>query len=134
MKMMPSHAPPGSRGFVISIAKGLLALALVLVLAMLAVVLGRPTVLGLFIHPPTSELKQDYDKIEIGMTLSEVEALIGRPGKELKQEGVTRQRNDRAVVEGDRFYKWTGPINGQEIILGVRDARVCDKWYGEYSL
>jgi hypothetical protein len=80
-----------------------------------------------------TKLRQDYHKIAVGVPLPEVEALLGGPGKQLKEKELP-ETPCGPVVNGDQFYQWTGPLNGQKIIIGVRDGRVCAKWYWEYSL
>jgi hypothetical protein len=96
---------------------------------------------GLLLYAPDvwhfltdTPLERAYRRIADGMTLPEVEAIMGKPGRELKQEELPRSWPDIPVVRGDHFYEWTGPVNGQEVHVELRDGRVCDKSYWEYSL
>jgi hypothetical protein len=98
----------------------------------------------------------DYDKIAVGMTLSEVETLIG-PGTEIDRSSLPKTHRLKAgvhpnrvgpqvtvvdhdlfeivpVVDGDVFHRWTENGGGSYVILGFRNGRVCDKWYWEPSL
>jgi hypothetical protein len=88
-----------------------------------------------------SKFERNYDKIAVGMALSEVETLMRGQGRELEQAELPRyppyvqtKGKDHAVIDGDQFYKWTGPAYMQTVIIGIRDCRVCDKYYWEASL
>jgi hypothetical protein len=37
------------------------------------------------------------------------------------------------VVEGEQFYLWNGDTN-LEVWVGLRDGKVCDKWFWAPSL
>jgi hypothetical protein len=67
------------------------------------------------------------------------------PGEEIGREALSEdvdfsepvlEKRLKPVVTGDRFFQWKAPedLNGGEIIVGMRDGKVCDKWYWEYSL
>src|SRR4051794_8889707 len=91
----------------------------------------------LFVGPLT-EFKPDrvswrnYERINQGMTLAEVEALVGGPGQEI--HSVPTYPGYKPVVTGDRFFRWEGDVNSRRVIVGLRDGRVCDKWFREDSL
>jgi hypothetical protein len=71
----------------------------------------------------------NYERIQVGMALGDVEAILGSPGTEIDEVPTTPEK---PVVSGDRFFRWES--NHTEIIVGIRDDRVCDKWYWEPSL
>lgn len=82
---------------------------------------------------------QTFSNIGIGMDIAEVEEILGA-GKEVPREllpgrpefGKGLQAEIRPVVSGDRFVSWEE--GGRRIILGLRDNKVCDKFYFEPSL
>lgn len=85
-------------------------------------------------HRPASAAR--YDQIEIGMTLGQVEAVLGS-GKEIPATQVPLVGNRmEPAVKGTRFYRWInrGDELGAQIIVGFDNDRVCDKWYWEPSL
>ena len=82
----------------------------------------------------------DFKRVEIGMTLQEVEAILG-PGREISAKELPGEpdfdepdldKRVKPVVQGDRFFEWLG--GGAEVFVAFRDGRVCDKWYWEASL
>lgn len=78
--------------------------------------------------------KENYTRIKNGMTLREVETLLG-PGTETERQYVpTTSPTREPVVYGDRFYSWKDVQTGKEIFVGVKDGVVCDKWYWEPDL
>src|SRR5262249_41020142 len=71
----------------------------------------------------------NYDRIRIGMTLDEVERLLGRAGIEVPQEEVPKTPHQPAV-RGHRCFLWRPPdqpVGFIAIALG-EDGRVCDKF------
>jgi hypothetical protein len=116
---------------------------LFIVTAALAVLLSAWKTLDLwvdYVEGPISS--RGFSRIKIGMSLDEVEAILG-PGEQISLEHVTqipgspyakRKGNLDLVVEGDEFFRWHNSKCGMEIQLGLRDGRVCDKWYWEPSL
>lgn len=71
-------------------------------------------------------------RIRIGMTLSEAESVLGSATKEQAQPGLRYDDGIRAAVQGDEFYVWER--SGMEIWVGVRDGKICDKWFDFPSL
>jgi hypothetical protein len=85
----------------------------------------------------------NYQRIPPGMTLPEVERLLGGRGTE-KFEGELPETVDprvpigspnrmRAVVVGDHYLRWDNG-NGAEIIVSLRRGVVSEKWYWAPSL
>jgi hypothetical protein len=77
-----------------------------------------------------------YSQVEIGMTVDEVEAILGR-GKEIPRSEVPLLGGPmRPAVEGTSFYRWKDEANAMtpEIVLGFENGKVCNKWYWEPSL
>jgi hypothetical protein len=79
----------------------------------------------------------NYGRVSTGMTLSDVEAILG-PGDEIPPGAVPVHARDKRgnieFVTGDRFFQWPkgrGPFmaGGRQIIIGMRNDRVCDKWW-----
>jgi hypothetical protein len=121
--------------------------------------------LGLFALlycPPGRFSYCNYQRVQLGMTLPDVEALLG-PGTEIGRDrlpvvvrpapgvvvppdppgGPYRTVRDYPVVEvpvvdGDRFFRWEADApwlqSGAYIIVAFRDGKVCDKTYWEPSL
>jgi hypothetical protein len=86
----------------------------------------------------------NYIKIREGMTLGEVEAILG-PGVEIPKSRLPEtpdftepdpEKRSKPVVTGEQISRWSkGRIPGEtEIIIGFKDGRVCDKWFWEPSL
>ena len=116
---------------------------LFIVIAAVAFLLSMWQVLGLwldYIEGPISE--RGFKKIAIGMRLDKVEAILG-PGEQIPAEHVTqipgspyakRKGNLDLVIDGDQFFSWYNPEYGRRIEVGVRNGKVCDKFYWEPSL
>ncbi|MGE3804175.1 MAG: hypothetical protein AB7K24_05845 [Gemmataceae bacterium] len=70
----------------------------------------------------------NFQRVKPGMSLSEVEALLG-PGKKTPGEPATE---DDTIIEGEDVYRWYA--NGFEVYVGVLDGRVRRKvvWYVDY--
>jgi hypothetical protein len=85
---------------------------------------------------------RNYERIETGMLLEEVDGLLGRPGEEIPPEWVSTvppwakisgsPAGWLGVVWGDRFFLWKS--GHCEVFVGVTDGRVTSKWYWEPSL
>lgn len=69
------------------------------------------------------EWKYRY-RIKVGMTLHEVESILG-PGTECSQPPQTA---DGPVIRGEKFYYWKHG-NGSDIWIGLREGKVYDKWF-----
>ena len=66
-------------------------------------------------------------RVQVGMTLAEVEAILG-PGTLVND--VPHYPGDVPVVRGDVFYRWTATqLYGEEFIVGFKEGVVFDKWY-----
>jgi hypothetical protein len=63
------------------------------------------------------------------MTLEEAEALLG-PFKADPPFGWMDHERQQMIpcVQGDETYRWYD--NGVEVYIGLRDGRICDKWWG----
>jgi hypothetical protein len=134
-----------------------------LVLEVSLVVLVASILLGRFWFGELDRFHAGYERIQVGMTLAEVEAILG-PGTEIDLSEVPttlvslnpaaeRAAYERArrtgrplptvrsfpahskpVVQGDRVVRWRGDHNGARILIGFKDGKVAEKWYTEYSL
>lgn len=104
-----------------------------------------------------SRFQQDYQRIQVGMSVDEVQAILG-PGTPVKQREIpttvvpvnpedARAADERArklgqsppttreyptrhkpLVEGDYILRWTNS-HGERILVGFRDGKVCEKDY-----
>lgn len=116
---------------------------LLIIMTAFAVLLSMWSTLWLwvdYVEGPISE--RGFKKIEIGMDLDMVEAILG-PGEQIPAGSVTqapgspdarRRGNLDLVVDGDQFFRWENAKYGRRIELGIRDGKVCDKFYWEPSL
>jgi hypothetical protein len=116
---------------------------LFIVITAIAVLLSVWKVLGLwmdYLEGPISE--RGFEKIEIGMRLEEVQAILGL-GEHISAEHVTqapgspdakRRGNLDLVIDGNEFYRWADATRNRRIEVGTRNGRVCDKFYWEPSL
>jgi hypothetical protein len=90
----------------------------------------------------------NYNRIENGMTLEEVTALLG-PGDEVSGVPIyvdhsepDREKRFKPVVTGERCFQWPkgwsmysiSDLGAVRIIIGLKDGKVCDKWIYEPSL
>lgn len=127
------------------------------------VVLAAGALLGRFWFGEPDRFRAGYERVQVGMTLADVEAVLG-PGTEIKLSEVPtrlvslnpaaeRAADERArrtgsplptvrsfptrvkpVVAGDRVLRWRGEQNGARILIGFKDGRVIEKDYVEYGL
>jgi hypothetical protein len=68
-------------------------------------------------------------RVRVGMTLGEAEAVLGPA---TKQASPPTLQPDKPAVQGSEFYFWSEPgavIGGAVIWVGLRDGRICDKWF-----
>jgi hypothetical protein len=80
-----------------------------------------------------------YKRIQPGMTLNEVERLLGQPGREVSESeleqaldwniAVRQARRVRHVDPGERYFRWEK--GSGYIIVSVRGDVVTEKWYWE---
>jgi hypothetical protein len=92
---------------------------------------------------PMRDMHSDYDRITVGMELSEVERLLG-PGIRITEDDLPESpththiegepQSVPIVKEGDAYYRWLGEFNGQRIIVSFANNRVIDKSYRELDL
>ena len=114
---------------------------LLLVVTGFAVLLSLCSTVGVlldYLDGPISE--SNFNKVKIGMSLREVESILG-PGKQIQADQVMRisrspdaqgNWNFHLVVDGDLFYEWDQ--GDRAIELGTKHGKVCDKWYGASGL
>ena len=76
----------------------------------------------------------NYEKLKIGMTLEQAEAILGKPGREMPANELPRGGGGVPVIQGDKFFEWKGSQNGIKVFIGVKDGRICDMYYNEHSL
>jgi hypothetical protein len=80
-----------------------------------------------------------YQRVQPGMTLGEVERLLGRPGTEVPESALEtvvdrnvpagHPRRDRPVISGERYLRWDQ--GSGYIFISLRGDRVAEKWYWE---
>jgi hypothetical protein len=73
--------------------------------------------------------KENLEKIKTGMTLSEVQNLVGR-GRELKKEEIPPEVSNRLVpagrsMKGSKFRMW-GSVDGNYLVVGLENDNVVD--------
>src|SRR5262249_9118926 len=87
-----------------------------------------------------NKLFNTYQRINLGMSLKEVQALLG-PGSEIPASEVPQSpdfseldpdKRSKPVVNGDKYYIWI--VKGKKVVIGTTDDKVCGKWYWEPSL
>jgi len=82
----------------------------------------------------TSQVNEtNYDKIKNGMTLTQVEAILG-PGQSIPQVEVPTTTGGIPFVRGDEVHCWKDGETGSRILLGFSSGRVSDRSYWEPSL
>jgi len=84
----------------------------------------------------------DFQRIQPGMHLKEIEDLLGGPGLEVNQSRVAGIVNWDApidspervkpVVSGDRIHRWEQ--GNRYILVSIKGGVVHEKWYWEPSL
>jgi hypothetical protein len=89
-----------------------------------------------------ADLPRNLPKIKQGMTLEEVNSLLGMAGKRIDESNVPRVVDDRVplddpkrlkpVVSGESFYRWES--NGTWIIVSLKNGVVYEKDFYEPSL
>jgi hypothetical protein len=74
-----------------------------------------------------SAFERSCDRVRVGMTLAEVEAVLG-PGERVT---AVPQMGVRPVVGGDVFYRWAAVPRGypEMMYVGFCGGVVCDTWY-----
>jgi hypothetical protein len=78
------------------------------------------------------EWKYRY-RVRVGMTLDEVEAVLGPGRKEEGPPGTPDYKGGSVpLVRGEEFYVWER--DGLEIWVGLEDGKVCDKYFDFPSL
>ena len=77
-----------------------------------------------------TSLKRKSDRLETGMTLEEVEVIMGE-GKRLPANEIP-QIGHHPVVNGDEFYTWSDRRG--TVYLAFEHGRLASKWYWEPSL
>jgi hypothetical protein len=85
----------------------------------------------------------NYERIRPGMSLAEVERLLGGPGTETLEGHlpgvvdwsvpVDHPKRVKAVVSGEQYLRWEDG-HGSEVIISLRGGVVAEKWYWEPSL
>jgi hypothetical protein len=82
------------------------------------------------------------NRIHPGMTLAEVEQVMGHPGTEIPESAVEtvvdrsvpagNPRRVRPVISGERYFRWYQ--GSGQIIVSLRGELVAEKWYYESDL
>jgi hypothetical protein len=79
----------------------------------------------------------NFERIRTGMTLAEVERLLGETGNEINESFVPlivvgQPKQQKQVVSGGQYYRWE---NGNSyVIVSFRKGLVAEKYYWEPSL
>lgn len=82
----------------------------------------------------------NYERIRPGMTLAEVEQLLGEPGMPLSEQELPQvgygPGPGKAPVNGDRYFQWKEAPEGfgRYILISLRNGVVADKYYWQPSL
>jgi hypothetical protein len=87
------------------------------------------TLIALFDQPGRFS-RNNYLRIHNGMTLAEVQALLGSPGEELPRKTLFTSPDPREPpLTGDQVFRWRPPGNysGSCVLVGLTDGKVCDK-------
>lgn len=109
----------------------------------LLVLVGLGFALDAYVNRPGRLCYRNYERIQVGMSLVEVEALLGGTGEEIRRETLpgspdynepVLSKRVKPVVTGDKFFRWYESPIGKKVIVGLKDDKVCDKWYWEPSL
>jgi hypothetical protein len=70
----------------------------------------------------------NYEKIRDGMTLREVEALLGGPGEDASRYAWYSYKPNTLSESGDKYRGWRPPSGSGGIVVGFdREGRVCGK-------
>jgi hypothetical protein len=90
--------------------------------------------------PPGQVCRCNYRRVQVGMTVADVESLLG-PGQEIPEEEVPgvpayvkpmRKGRSAPIIEGDLFYRWDDGYT--EVYVGFKGHRVHEKVWLEPSL
>jgi hypothetical protein len=76
----------------------------------------------------------NYNRIQAGMAIADVERLLGTPAREIAQSDVDN-RDGKPAISGDRFFEFgehTGYGTGY-IQISTRGGKVAEKYYFHYS-
>lgn len=89
---------------------------------------------------PPNVLRDQHDRVSIGMTLEEAEAILG-PARKIPLSRVpetpdhsdpTAPPRSKPVVSGDEFYQWDQ--DDVNLVVGLCNGRIHDMFYSEPSL
>jgi hypothetical protein len=90
--------------------------------------------------------RANYQRIQVGMSLAEVEELFGSPGEQMPLDRLSNYGDDVVVpgappgwhyaVWGDEYYRWTGSefLIHNYVWMGFRDGRLVSKVIFIHSL
>jgi hypothetical protein len=105
-------------------------LAILAIIGMLLVMVGRP-LWGLYeADRLVRDWRAKYERIQVGMSLAEVEELVGSAGKKAPLDEVPQCELPGAppgwhhVVWGDEYYHWWRKM---PLWIGLQDGRVVSK-------
>jgi len=77
-------------------------------------------------------------RIRPGMTLKQVESLLGRTGEELTEKQLPVRQGDGKVVSGEKYYIWHADANGwwrgDYLIVSFESGVVKQTYYWEVPL
>lgn len=121
-----------------------------LVLSLIAIALALASFTFLASRDTGKLTRRNYDRIQLGMTLNDVESILGQ-GEDVSGRFGAVKRGDKTyqwevphIVQGEKAYKWeewsirsNGTFNykygERTIYVGFQDGKVCDKDYWQPS-
>jgi hypothetical protein len=78
----------------------------------------------------------NYERIQPGMSLAQIEQLLGEPGESLEEQYVTHvvdrsdeQRREKPVIHGEKYYRWRK--KALCIIVSFENEVVAEKYFNE---
>lgn len=112
--------------------------------ALVVLVLGGGLLLVAWLNRPGTVAWVNYERIRPGMSVEQVELLLGRPGAEIGERelpGVVdhevpldHPKRVKPVISGERYLKWNERENDRTVIVSLKDGVVAEKWFWELSL
>lgn len=108
------------------------------VAAIVVAVVGQAYLAWWFLKPGVFS-HANYARIHEGMSLADVETLLGEPGRAVEERYLpfvvdrsVEPRKLKPVISGQEYYQWDE--GARYIIISLRDGVVAEKYYWEPSL
>lgn len=111
-----------------------------LLLFAVAAVAMAAGLLGWFIYADRTVCvsEANYKRISTGMTMADVESLLGGPGQEILPDEVwlgppfERPAGGTGIPKqsqpGERHYRWVTPGRDMAVVTGMVNGRVCESY------